>query len=492
MVKYYRNKICQFLFFLILAVFSLFVYARNNYFLESFTLKNAPVTSRFVVIIGTGLFSNFQNFPVVPYHGFAKETESQQNLLLKDVDFEFIKEKKYDLELFPFADDIGIHYITFLIFQLSDENLFKVFSAVQIFLYTAAVLILGLASFAKRMYLFPVMSALVILIGFFEFNATVIVNQFTQSSFHFILEKIASNLNITNTNIFFMEPYEYINFVPFILLALYFFSTIVGSGRKKILYNIGSIVSLFLLIVFLLIRSSGLVFIAFLLFFIFVSFLFSKEKIRSFVFRNLKFFSLILILIFSLKSMPNLLLSEAYKKVATTHHVFWHTIWCSLGEFAMDYPLIPFRVSDFSASVRANTLGKEKDPFRKDVQMYTDEYETILKMDVWEFVKKDTVTFLKILIRKCMIEGDIIFPSILISLSSIIFLRFLKKNPMSDLFASLESYSLLALLFLSGKVIVVLSFYFPPYNYPVFVGMVFFYEPILFLYNLTKRLLLFG
>ncbi|MBK7056880.1 MAG: hypothetical protein IPH52_17880 [Leptospiraceae bacterium] len=186
--------------------------------------------------------------------------------------------------------------------------------------------------------------------------------------------------------------------------------------------------------------------------------------------------------------MPNLLLSEAYKKDATTHHVFWHTIWCSLGEFALDYPSIPFRLSDYEASVRAIKLSN-KESF---IRMYSDEYETILKMDVWEFVKKDTVTFLKILIRKCMIEGDIIFPSILISLSSIIFLRFLKKNPMSDLFASLESYSLLALLFLSGKVIVVLSFYFTPYNYPVFVGMVFFYEPILFLYNLTKRLLLFG
>ncbi|MBK7056881.1 MAG: hypothetical protein IPH52_17885 [Leptospiraceae bacterium] len=257
MFKYYRNKIYQFLFFLILAVFSLFVYARNNYFLESFTLKNAPVTARFATIINTGLFSNFRNYPVVPSLGYIKITESQQNLLLKDVDFQFIKEKKYDLELFPFADDIGIHYITFLIFQLSDEKL---------------------ASFAKRMYLFPVMSALVILIGFFEFNATVIVNQFTQSSFHFILEKIASNLNITNTNIFFMEPYEYIIFVPFILLALYFFSTIVGSGKQKIFYNIGSIVSLFLLIVFLLIRSRGLYLLRFFFFSFSSPFFFRKKK----------------------------------------------------------------------------------------------------------------------------------------------------------------------------------------------------------------------
>jgi hypothetical protein len=60
---------------------------------------------------------------------------------------------------------------------------------------------------------------------------------------------------------------------------------------------------------------------------------------------------------------------DEYRRSFASSHVFWHTLWCSLGEFPNP---LQFTWSDHNAMLRANELAGRPVPW------LTQEYESTL------------------------------------------------------------------------------------------------------------------
>jgi hypothetical protein len=84
-------------------------------------------------------------------------------------------------------------------------------------------------------------------------------------------------------------------------------------------------------------------------------------------------------------------LSKPYQQISPSSHVFWHTIWCSLGEYPNS---LQFKWNDRDASMRAEKIAG------RPVETFSLAYEQVLRQDVLDTLRTHPGAFGAILLRK--------------------------------------------------------------------------------------------
>lgn len=111
---------------------------------------------------------------------------------------------------------------------------------------------------------------------------------------------------------------------------------------------------------------------------------------------------------------PGAVISRDFAENMSQHHVFWHTIWVSLGEYPNE---LQFKWSDHEASLRANFLAG------RNVVFQSREYEEILKQDVIRTVQANPDFLLGVFEQKMQHRLDPFLTALVVFGLSIVVLK---------------------------------------------------------------------
>jgi len=196
---------------------------------------------------------------------------------------------------------------------------------------------------------------------------------------------------------------------------------------------------------------------------------------KDFKFSGLGFYGLVgLIFIMGIYG-PSLFTTEVYKRDFGERHVYWHTIWSSLGEFPNPYG---FKWSDAAASIRASKVKKELTGSAAGLAFGSKEYETMLKEDVLRVAKKDPWFFWNVLKQKIAYR----LPSFLASLGVVFVFTLLcfalprlrTRGKLAEFLiyfqAQFEPIPWILLSLLAHRIVVLVSVGTPRFYYPTWMG----------------------
>lgn len=96
-------------------------------------------------------------------------------------------------------------------------------------------------------------------------------------------------------------------------------------------------------------------------------------------------------------TLERVILSERYQASSTRSHLFWHTIWCSLGEYPNE---LQFKWSDYEAVMYAERIAG------RSFGGYSREYEAVLRDDIIRTFREHPRIFLRIFKRKLRFRRD--------------------------------------------------------------------------------------